>query len=109
MLKGDQVFPRWCSPVTLCSNRYFFTFEFQRNPDTWDPTAVFIDDRTQRPPANLKDNSEETGFKTIQYLPGVDFNEVIGTLLQLLQAYTQLNALLIEQLSRQQGPLPLNL
>lgn len=32
---------------------YRFGFEFQNNPDEWDPTAVFLDQRTGRPPANV--------------------------------------------------------
>jgi hypothetical protein len=61
------------------ANRYFMTFEFQHNPDSWDPTAVFNDENTNRPPANLVDGE---GYKTIEYLDAVDFNSVIGTYIQ---------------------------
>lgn len=61
------------------ANRYFFTFEFQHNPDTWDPTVVFIDDRTSRPPAHLVAGK---GYKTIEWHDAVNFDTVIGTSLQ---------------------------
>lgn len=55
--------------------RFFFTFEFQHNPDTWDPTAIFIDDRSGKPPADLVEN---VGYRTIEYETGVDFDALIG-------------------------------
>jgi len=60
-------------------NRYFFTLEFQQNPDTWDPTVVFIDDRTSRPPAHLV---EGKGYKTIQWHEETNFDSALGTILQ---------------------------
>lgn len=65
--------------ATAYSNRYYMSFEFQYNEDTWDPTARFIDDRTDRPP---KDLVEGTGYKTIQWHPEVNFENIIGTTLQ---------------------------
>lgn len=72
-----------CTAVTwkLCdaSNpqamRYYMTFEFQFNEDSWDPVAVFIDERTGRPPKGLV---EGTGYKVIQYQPDVDIEQVLG-------------------------------
>jgi len=60
-------------------NRYFMSFEFQHNPDGWDPSVAFNDENTNRPPPNLVAN---VGYKTIEYLGEVNFNSVIGTLLQ---------------------------
>lgn len=65
--------------ATEGANRYFMSFEFQHNPDGWDPTAVFIDDRTNQPPKGLV---EGTGYKTIPYQGEVDFEDIIGTVLQ---------------------------
>lgn len=61
------------------SNKYLMTFEFQHNPDGWDPTVVFIDEKTNRPPPNLV---EGEGYKTIPYLEAVDFDSIVGTTLQ---------------------------
>ena len=44
--------------------------------DTWDPTAVFIDARTNKPPPDLV---EGVGFKTIQKHEKVDFDEILGS------------------------------
>lgn len=56
--------------------RYYMTFEFQFDADTWDPTVVFIDESTGRPPAGLVFG---VGIQMIQKLPAVDFEWVIGT------------------------------
>ena len=61
---------RWVSP------RYWLLYEFQHNEDTWDPTAVFIDSRTGRPATELVAG---TGYKTIQFARGVDFEAIVGT------------------------------
>lgn len=65
--------------ATISKNRYFMSFEFQHNPSTWDPTVVFIDDRTNRPPKGLV---EGTGYKTVEWHEGVNFESIIGTSLQ---------------------------
>jgi hypothetical protein len=54
---------------------YFMTYTFQHDPDTWNPTAVFIDDRTGRPPADLV---EGTGYKYIRYHREVHFARELG-------------------------------
>lgn len=63
----------------LTGNSYPMSFEFQHNPDTWDPTVVFIDDRTGRPP---KDLVKDTGFKKVFKHPVTNFERVIGVRLQ---------------------------
>jgi hypothetical protein len=60
-------------------NRYYMTFEFQFNADTWDPTVVFIDDFTNKPPPDLVPN---VGYKTVTKMPAVDYNSVLGVILQ---------------------------
>jgi len=60
-------------------NRYFMNFEFQLNPDTWDPTVLFIDDVTNKPPPDLL---PDVGYKTVTKMPAVDYNSVIGVILQ---------------------------
>jgi hypothetical protein len=82
---------------------YRFSFEFQHDPDGWDPTVVFIDQRTGRPPfdvdkeqgnlsgptpdedgvlsykANpITDNPQPAGYWTVPYNIRVDFNEMFG-------------------------------
>ena len=54
---------------------YFMEFQFQHDPDTWNPTVVFIDDRTGRPPEGLV---EGTGYKNIRYHREVDFVQKLG-------------------------------
>lgn len=54
---------------------YFMTFGFQHDPDGHDPTAVFIDDRTSRPPLDLVDG---IGILTIPYFREVDFAAELG-------------------------------
>ncbi len=55
------------------------TFEFQLNPDGWDPTVIFIDDRTGKPPPDLVPN---VGYKTVTKMPACDFESVIGVDIQ---------------------------
>lgn len=64
---------------TAGSVKYFMSFEFQHNPDTWNPTAIFIDERTGKPP---KDLVLGTGIKYIRRHEEVNFEQVIGTNLQ---------------------------
>jgi hypothetical protein len=42
---------------------YAFQFQFQYNSDTWNPTVVFYDERTGRPPATVKKADTPTNFK----------------------------------------------
>jgi len=53
---------------------YEMTFEFQYNPDGWDPTVVFIDERTGKPAVGLV---EGTGYKQIQRLDEINFDAVL--------------------------------
>lgn len=57
------------------TEEYLMSFEFQFDADTWDPTVVFIDDVTGKPPADL---IEGTGYKTIEKLYSSDFDDLIG-------------------------------
>lgn len=61
------------------SRRYFMDFEFQYDRDTWDPTVVFIDDVTGKPPADLV---EDVGYKTVIKMPKTDFDKLIGSHIQ---------------------------
>lgn len=63
----------------IAANRYFMSFEFQHNPDTWNPTVVFIDPETGKPP---KDLVQGVGFKTIRRNPEINFETVLGTRIQ---------------------------
>lgn len=58
---------------------YYMGFEFQFDADTWDPTVVFIDDVTGKPPADLV---PDEGIVTVEKLPSCDFEQVIGTWIQ---------------------------
>jgi len=69
----------WLGPGATGLHRYFLDFEFQYDADTWDPTVVFIDDRTGKPPPDLV---EGTGYKTITKMPSCNFDSVIGAQLQ---------------------------
>jgi len=60
-------------------NRYHMTFEFQHNPDTWNPQVVFIDNRTGKPPVDLV---EGDGFKTVRVHDEENFESIIGTRIQ---------------------------
>lgn len=57
------------------TTRYLFNFQWQHNPDTWDPTAVFVDNRTGRPPSDLIDGF---GRRTIKYHERIDFEAYFG-------------------------------
>lgn len=61
--------------LRLKPRRYRFGFEFQHNPDGWDPQVVFIDPRTQRPPQELVPGF---GYKTIVYYKPVNFNQMFN-------------------------------
>lgn len=60
-------------------NRYEFSFEFQHNPDTWNPVVVFTDERTGKPPPDL---IEGEGIKRITKHEAVNFDSVLGVRLQ---------------------------
>ena len=49
-------------------------YEFQYNPDTWDPTVRFIDSVTGKPP---KDLVKDVGYKTVKKMPSCDFESVM--------------------------------
>ena len=62
--------------------RWMFKFEFQYNPDTWDPTVGFIDNRTGKPPPNLVQGSwplSPGGYMNVQKHPAANFSQLIGT------------------------------
>lgn len=64
-----------CTEVTweaIDANKlYKMKFEFQHNPDTWQPTAVYIDSKTGKPPAGLIPG---VGSRQIEYHDEIDFN-----------------------------------
>lgn len=67
----------------LANNRYFFSFEFQYNSDTWDPEVVFIDPNTGKPPPDLGTEDDpqtggEVGRKVVEYHRAVDFDNLVG-------------------------------
>lgn len=71
-----------CTEVMFAAvkpGRYKFKFEFQLNLDTWDPEAIFIDQRTGRPPPNLVPGE---GYKQIPYNARVNFPAIFGTLFE---------------------------
>lgn len=47
--------------------------EFQKKKGGWDETAVFVDERTGKPPLGILENY---GYKTIPYIPEAEFNNV---------------------------------
>ncbi len=59
--------------------KYAMQFEFQHNPDAWQPTAVFFDSRTGRPPPNLV---QDFGVRTIPYHTELDFNQFLNALFE---------------------------
>ena len=65
--------------------RWRYVMEFQYNPDTWNPLAIFIDDRTGRPPAaGLTDagvtfGPDAGGIKKIRRYTEADFGALVGT------------------------------
>ncbi len=60
-------------------NKFLFTFEFQFNADGWNPTIIFNDERTGKPPSDL---IEAVGYKTVQKHTSLDFETVIGARVQ---------------------------
>ncbi len=59
--------------------RYKMSFEWQHDPDGWDPTAVFIDERTNRPPPGLV---ADVGYKTIPYYKRVNFDNYFSAIFE---------------------------
>lgn len=59
----------------LTTDRYYFVFEFQNNPSTWDPTAAFVDPTTGQIPPDVVVG---TGLVTIDYLTEVNFDTILG-------------------------------
>lgn len=67
-----------CTEVTWdyrMRGQFFMEFQFQHNPDTWNPTAIFIDDRTGRPPEGVVPG---LGYKYIRYHTEVNFPSKLG-------------------------------
>jgi len=50
-----------------------FTWEFQHNPQTWIPIAIYTDPRSGKPPADLVYG---TGYKEVEWYGLIDFNEL---------------------------------
>lgn len=61
------------------TRRYFMDFEFQFDRDGWDPTIVFIDDVTGKPPPDLV---ADVGYVTVTKMPEADFDEIVGSPMQ---------------------------
>jgi hypothetical protein len=55
--------------------RYAFVIKFQFTATSWNPHAVFMDERIGRPPVDL---SEGVGHKYITYHTEVDFDALLG-------------------------------
>ncbi len=60
-----------CWEAVFVRRKYRMSFEFQHNPDTWQPTAVFVDRRTGKPPAELVPGF---GYVQVPYHEKLDFN-----------------------------------
>lgn len=60
-------------------NRYYFTFAFEFNEDGWQPTAIFTDSRTGKPPVGLV---PDVGYKTVNFYKEADFESIVGTRVQ---------------------------
>jgi hypothetical protein len=67
---GFKVINSSASPI-----EYEFNLEFQYNPDGWDPTVIFADDRTGKPPEGLVAG---TGYKTVERYEPIDFDATFG-------------------------------
>jgi hypothetical protein len=88
-------------------NSYRFSFEFQYNIDTWDPTVIFTDQRSGRPPYNVVKATnadgngvtclminpysgvfdplivfQPAGYWSVPALRRVDFNALFGALFE---------------------------
>ena len=59
--------------------KYFFTFTFQYRQETWDPTAIFVDPETGRPPDDLDNEvNEELSTYSFEWYPQIDFTKVFN-------------------------------
>ncbi len=71
---GAPAYQWMCTEVDfeamIVEKLYKMKFEFQRNPDTWLPTAVFIDARDGKPPPDLV---PEIGYRNIHWHTEIDF------------------------------------
>lgn len=56
--------------------QYKMRFQFQHNPDTWQPTAIFADQRTGKPPVNIVDGF---GRVTVPYHGRLNFNNFFAS------------------------------
>lgn len=68
-----------CTEVTWeyrTEGNYFMTFTFQHEEDGWDPSVVFIDDRTSRPPAGV--SVDDGSVLTVPYFRRSDFVQELG-------------------------------
>lgn len=54
-----------------------FVFEFQENPEGWDPDVIYVDQRTGKPPPGLV---EGVGFKTLEVYQRRDFAHFLAQL-----------------------------
>jgi len=75
---GGNPYEWMCTEVrwqAMYNTRYAFTYTFQHNLDTWNPTAVFKDNRIGKPPPFLVNG---VGIKYIPYHRPVDFNLLLG-------------------------------
>ena len=59
--------------------RYQFNFEWQYSKGGWDPSVVFVDQRTGKPPPGLV---KDEGYKTIKYYKRADYDELLSGRLQ---------------------------
>lgn len=62
-------------PIDGETGKFEFTYVFQHNPDGWNPTIVFIDERTGKPPPNLV---EGIGYKKVTMYLATDFENAFG-------------------------------
>lgn len=60
--------------------RYQFSFEFQNNPDKWNPTVIFVDPRDNKPVVGA--SVEDGSIKEVRKHREVDFEQIIGARVQ---------------------------
>ena len=63
----------------IIGTKYKFRFEFQHNPDTWVPTAIFVDQRFGRPPSDLVSGF---GYRHIRVHDELDYDTFFQTSLE---------------------------
>lgn len=73
------------------TKRYLMRWELQNNPDGWNPTAIFIDERTHRPPKGLRIEGvfvgplpagQVHGARVIPYYPIVNYDSEFPALFE---------------------------